>query len=134
MPQAAAVRAIAIAGLWIGVSEFVRNEVLLPSLWDAHYADLGLAFPRDPVNVVVWLAWSFVFAGVIFVLTRRFSLTEASALAWVVGFAMMWLVSWNLSVLPLSILPFALPLSLLEASVAAFLCLRLAPPHSEAAG
>lgn len=128
MPAAPAVRAILIAGLWIGLSEFVRNEVLLPARWDAHYAALGLAFPRDPVNVAVWLVWSFVFAAAVFALTRRFTLVETTALAWVVGFPMMWLVSWNLAVLPLEILPFAIPLSLLEAFVAAFLCLRLAPP------
>jgi hypothetical protein len=37
----------------------------------------------------------------------------------------MWLVTWNLGVLPLSILPIAVPLSLLETFVAALICRRL---------
>lgn len=124
-----AVRATLVAGLWIGLSEFVRNEVLLPARWDAHYAALGLTFPRDPVNVAVWLVWSLVFAGVLYALTRRFSLAATTAIGWTVGFVMMWLVTWNMTVLPLGILPFAIPLSLLETFVAAYLCLRLAPPR-----
>lgn len=125
----AATRAIAVAGAWMVLSEFVRNEVLLPARWDAHYASLGLVFPRDPINVVIWIVWSFVFAAVIYAITRRFTLIETTALAWVAGFVTMWLVIWNLSVLPLSILAFAIPLSLLEVAVAALLCLRLAPPR-----
>lgn len=123
----AASRAIAVTSVWLVLSEFVRNELLLPARWDAHYATLGLVFPRDPLNIVVWIVWSLVFAVVIYALTRRFTLTESVALAWLAGFVMMWLVTWNLSVLPLSILAFAIPLSLLEVGVAALLCLRLAP-------
>jgi hypothetical protein len=130
MTVAPVVRAVPIAGLWIGLSEFVRNEVLLPDRWDAHYAALGPAFPRDPINVAIWLVWSLVFAGVLYALTRRFSLTATTALGWTAGFVMMWLVTWNMAVLPLGILPFAVPLSLLETFVAAYLCLRLAPPAS----
>ena len=121
-------RAIAVAGAWIGLVEFLRNELLLAATWDAHYASLGLAFPRDPPNVAVWLVWSLVFAGTLYALTRRFTLAETVALGWIVGFVMMWLVTWNLAVLPLGILPFAVPASLLETGVAAWLCLRLAPP------
>jgi hypothetical protein len=40
---------------------------------------------------------------------------------------MMWLVAWNLSVLPLGILWFAVPLSALEAFVATYICRMLAP-------
>jgi hypothetical protein len=122
-----ALRAIAVAGVWIGLVEFVRNELLLAGTWDAHDASLGLAFPRDPVNVAVWVAWSFVFAGALFALSRRFSPLETLALGWTVGFAMMWLVAWNLAVLPVAILPVAVPASLVETGVAAWLCVRLAP-------
>lgn len=128
MTVAPVARAVLIAGLWIGLSEFVRNEVLLSARWDAHYAALGLAFPRDPINVAIWLVWSLVFAGALFALTRRFSLAATTAIGWTVAFVMMWLVTWNMAVLPLGILPVAIPLSLLETFVAAYLCLRLAPP------
>jgi hypothetical protein len=39
-------------------------------------------------------------------------------LAWLVGFALMWVVIGNLGVLPKGILYFAVPLSLLEAFLA----------------
>ena len=38
------------AAAWIGVSEFVRNELLFKFLWTGHYAELGLVFPDGPVN------------------------------------------------------------------------------------
>lgn len=120
--------AVAAAGLWSGASEFVRNEVLLPSVWRAHFAGLGLTFPAEPLNAAVWVAWSFVFAGVVFAVSRRFGLLATTAIAWVAAFPMMWLVAWNLEVLPLAVLPAAVPLSLLEAFGMAWLCLRLAPP------
>jgi hypothetical protein len=122
--------AVAAAGLWSGASEFVRNEVLLPSVWRDHFADLGLTFPAEPLNAAVWVAWSFVFAGVVFAVSRRFGLLATTAIAWVAAFPMMWLVTWNLAVLPPSVLPAAVPLSLLEAFGMAWLCLRLAPPSA----
>ena len=121
------VLAVAAAGLWSGASEFVRNEVLLPSVWREHFAGLGLTFPAEPLNAAVWVAWSFVFAGVVFAVSRRFGLAATTAIAWVAAFPMMWLVTWNLAVLPVSALPVAVPLSLLEAFGMAWLCLRLAP-------
>jgi hypothetical protein len=120
--------AVAAAGLWSGASEFVRNEVLLPSVWRGHFAGLGLTFPAEPLNAAVWVVWSFVFAGVVFAVSRRFGLVATTAIAWVAAFPMMWLVTWNLAALPLAVLPVAVPLSLLEAFGVAWLSLRLAPP------
>ena len=124
------VLAVAAAGLWSGASEFVRNEVVLPSVWREHFAGLGLTFPAEPLNAAVWVVWSFVFAGVVFAVSRRYGLLATTAIAWVAAFPMMWLVTWNLAVLPVSVLPVALPLSLLEAFGMAWLCLQLAPPRT----
>jgi len=46
----------------------------------------------------------------------------------VLGYVMMWVVIWNLSVLPFGILPVAVPWSFVEALGAAFICRRLAHP------
>jgi hypothetical protein len=119
------VLAIASATAWISISEFVRNEFLLKSHWVKHYGSLGLSFPSNPVNGAVWGIWSLVFAVVIFAISRKFSLLQTIALSWVVGFLMMWLVIGNLGVLPFGILPYAVPLSVLEAAVAALLVKRL---------
>lgn len=117
--------AIVLAGLWINVSEFFRNQILLTRQWVAHYQSLGMAFPSAPINGVVWLIWGFIFAGAVYAISRRFSLMETVLLCWVFAFLMMWLVIWNLNVLPMSILVYAIPLSLLEVFLAAWICKRL---------
>ncbi|MBN2045564.1 MAG: hypothetical protein JW757_11130 [Anaerolineales bacterium] len=114
-----------LAGMWVGLSEFVRNELLLKSHWVSHDQQLGLIFPSSPVNAIIWVIWSFVFVGLIFVLLQKFSSMQTTLLAWVFGFFMMWLVVWNLDVLPLSILPLAVPLSILETFLAAYICKAL---------
>jgi hypothetical protein len=86
-----------------------------------------MTFPSAPVNAVVWVIWGFVFALMIYLLSRKFSLVETTFISWVMGFLMMWLVTWNLNVLPLSILVFAIPLSLVESFFASYICVRMAP-------
>lgn len=117
---------VVLATVWISVSEFVRNEFLLKSKWVHHYENMGLTFPGDPVNGAVWGIWSLVFAIFIFVLAKKFNLWETTLLAWIAGFVMMWLVIGNMDVLPFAILPYAIPLSLLEAFLAAWIIKKLA--------
>lgn len=110
--------AVFSAGLWISLSEFVRNEFLFKHLWIQHYQNLGMGFPSDPINGAVWGLWSFVFAYLIFKLGTAFSRRETIAISWIAGFVLMWLVTGNLNVLPLSLLWFAIPLSVLEVFIA----------------
>lgn len=117
---------IVVATLWISVSEFVRNELLLKSYWTNHYESLGMAFPSEPVNGALWGLWSLLFAIAIYVLATRFTLVQTALLAWFVGFVLMWVVIGNLGVLPLELLYFAVPLSLLEAFVASWIIKKLA--------
>ena len=117
-----------LAGIWINAMEFFRNMVLLNSRWEAHYQAMGLEFPAAPLNGAVWAIWAFVFAGALFVLTRRFRLWPATLLGWVTGFILMWLVVGNLQVLPYGILLVAAPMSFVEVLGAAFICLKLARP------
>jgi fucose 4-O-acetylase-like acetyltransferase len=119
--------AIAVAGVWINASEFFRNQVLLTNAWVQHFQSLGMTFPAAPVNALVWVVWGFIFAAMLYIISRRFSLIETILLGWVMSFLMMWLVTWNLNVLPLSILVFAIPLSLLECFVGAYICYKMAP-------
>ena len=123
--------AVAAAGAWITLSEFLRNELLLKSLWTEHYASLGITFPSEPVNGVVWMLWSFSYAAALYVMSRRFSLVQTFFLGWFVGFVLMWLVIGNMNVLPDWLLLFAVPLSLLEAFVASYLIVRIAPQEAQ---
>ena len=118
---------IIIAGIWINASEFFRNEILLKSYWAGHYQTLGLTFPSEPINGMVWVLWGFLFAVAIFIFSGKFNLLHTTLLSWFVGFVLMWLVTWNLSVLPISILIYAIPLSLLEAFVGAYICIKMVP-------
>lgn len=126
-------RALAVlaATVWISVSEFVRNQFLVQSHWVEHYRDMGLNFPSEPVNGAVWGVWSLVFALVIYSISRRFSFLHTTILSWVIGFVMMWIVIGNLGVLPYGILPLAIPLSILEAVVAAWIILKISPVSEE---
>lgn len=119
------VPAIRAATAWISPNEFVRDQLVLLDQWNAYHAGPGLFYPVEPLNGAVWGIWSLAFAGVILVLAKRFSLLETAALAWSIGFVLMWLVIGNLSVLPSSILPIAIPWSLMEAFGAAWVVKRL---------
>ena len=89
-----------------------------------HYKDLGIVFPSDPINGAMWGLWSLMYAILIYVISTRFSLIETTIIAWVMGFGMMWVVIGNLSVLPVRLLLFAIPLSILEAFVATLIAKR----------
>ena len=119
---------VLLAGIWVGMCEFVRNQFLLSSVWQNHYRALGLEFPSGPVNGMMWMVWSFLMAGTTFAVSRRFGLWQTTFVAWLTGYVMMWAVIWNLMVLPLDILPFAIPFSFGEALGAAFICRKLARP------
>ncbi|MCB0629775.1 MAG: hypothetical protein R2824_12575 [Saprospiraceae bacterium] len=116
---------ILLATIWISVSEFVRNELLLKTYWVEHYEKLGLVFPSEPVNGAVWGLWSLLFAVAIFIIAKQFTLIQTSLLAWLVGFVLMWVVLGNMGVLPYKLLIAAVPLSLLEAYFAAFIIFKL---------
>lgn len=109
------------ATVWISISEFLRNELLLKSYWIRHYEKLGLVFPSEAVNGAIWGLWSLLLAILILILSRRFSLWHTTFVSWFAGFVLMWVVVWNLGVLPAGLLYLAVPLSLLEAFVAAYI-------------
>ncbi|MBZ5855549.1 hypothetical protein [Flavihumibacter profundi] len=112
---------ILLATIWISISEFARNEFFVKSYWTRHYVKLGLVFPAEPINGAIWGLWSFLFAIVIFIIARKFTLLETTLLSWFAGFVLMWVVLGNMGVLPKGILYIAIPLSLLEAFIASFI-------------
>jgi len=116
---------IILSTIWISISEFVRNEVIVKSYWIDHYQKLGIVFPSESVNGAIWGLWSFLFAVAVFIISRKFTLIQTTLLSWFVGFVLMWVVIGNLSVLPYGILIFAVPLSLLEAFLASFIIVKM---------
>ena len=116
-----------IAGIWINISEFTRNEFLVKSYWVDHFQGLNLIFPSEPVNGIGWVIWGFSFAIAVFILSKRFTLWQTTFLSWFMAFCMMWIVIWNLDVLPENILWMAAPLSFFETFVAVLICKKLSP-------
>ncbi len=116
---------ILLATIWISLSEFFRNEILLKAYWQEHYADMDLVFPAEPINGAIWGVWSLLFAVGIFLLQKKFNVLQTTFLSWFFGFVLMWVVVGNLGVLPHGILLTAVPLSILEAFVATLILKRL---------
>lgn len=61
-----------LATVWISISGFVRNELLLKSFWVEHYEKLGIVFPSEPINGIVWGLWSFLFAISIIIISPKY--------------------------------------------------------------
>lgn len=114
-----------LSTVWISISEFFRNQVLLNHYWTKHYDSLGLVFPSTPINGVVWGIWSLCFAVLIYILSGKFTLIRTTFISWLAGFVLMWLVIGNMNFLPYAMLLFAIPLSFLEAFLASFIIFKL---------
>lgn len=119
------VLAICASTVWISASEFFRNELLLKNYWTDHYDSLGLVFPSKPINGLMWGLWSLLLAILIFALSRKLTFREAVVIVWFFAFVLMWIVVGNLGVLPVSILLFAIPMSILEVYVASWFTFRI---------
>lgn len=111
--------------IWISLTLFLRNEVLLKDYWVSHYQDLGITFPSEPVNGIVWVIWSLLYAIAFYIFSRKYSLVNTALIAWFTGFLMMEIVVGNLGVLPFGILVNAIPMSLVEVFGASFIVHRL---------
>lgn len=121
-----------ISGIWISFSEFIRNEIAFKYLWIEKYKSLGLTFPSSILNNAIWGLWSFTVAGVIVFLSEKLKLVETVIVSWLMAFVMMWLVIGNMNVLPFNILLYAVPLSILEVYIAAFICKKILKQPSNA--
>jgi hypothetical protein len=112
---------ILLATLWISLSEFFRNEFLLKNQWVMHFEQMGQIFPAEPINGAIWGIWSLFLAIALYIFNLRYTWIQSALLGWFVGFVFMWLVIGNLGVLPLGILPVAIPLSILEVTLASWM-------------
>lgn len=114
--------AVLASGIWINISEFIRNEMLIKELWISGFQEKGLAFPSSPLNGAIWGLWAFIFASILAWLCTKFDILSSTLIAWAMGFVLLWLAMWNMGVLPPKILYWAVPWSFLEVYVAALIC------------
>ena len=125
------VRAIILSGIWMNISEFVRNEWVLQDLWQEGFGAIGLSFPSAPVNGAIWGLWTFLFVSLLSLVCTRFTVLQSILISWCYGFVLLWLAMWNMAVLPVGILWLAVPWSLAEVSVAAYICQKILQSDSE---
>ena len=116
---------ILITGIWINISEAVRWIFLIKSYWIKHYQTMNLAFPNKPINGIMWIIWGFIFAAIIFILSKKYSLIQTTFLSWFIVFVMTWIVLWNAGMLPTGILVFVVPLSLFETYIGVLISNKL---------
>ena len=116
---------VLLTGLWINISESIRWVLFIKSYWIEHFHKKGMVFLEGPVNLAVWMIWGFLFAIIIFILSKKFSVMQAALLSWAAVFIMMWIVLWNTGILPDGMLWIAGPLSLFETYIGAFICKKL---------
>lgn len=116
---------IFLAGIWINISETIRWEFLVKSYWIDKYQSMNLVFPTEMSNNLTWMIWGFLFSTIIFILSKKFNLLQTTLLSWFAVFVMMWVVVWNIDILPVSMLWFVVPLSLFEVFVAVWICKKL---------
>lgn len=118
---------IFMVGIWINISEGLRWELLIKSYWNDFYQNLNLVFPNQTVNGIVWIVWGFLLAIIVFILSKKFNLLQTTLLSWFMVFVMLWLVLWNVDILPNGILLYVIPLSLIELFIGSLICKKLSP-------
>lgn len=116
---------IFLTGIWINISETIKWELLIKFYWIEYYQNVNLVFPSDFVNIIVWMIWGFMCGITIFTFSRKFTILQTTLMSWFVAFVMMWVVVWNIGVLPTKMLLFNIPLSLFEAFIGALICNRI---------
>jgi hypothetical protein len=87
-----------------------------------------MTFPSELKNGMIWISWGFLFAVAIFFISRKFNLIQTKIVSWFMAFVLMWLVTWNLNVLPGAIIIYAVPLSLVESFIGSYICIKASPP------
>ncbi len=116
---------ILLAGIWINLSETLRWIFLAKPCWLEHHQNLGIVLPEEPINMIIWMIWGFIFATTIFIFSRKFNLWQTTFLSWFLFLPLLWIVLWNLGLLPEGIVLIAAPLGLIEAFIAALICQKL---------
>ena len=116
---------IILIGLWINISITIGWMLILEGYWIGKYQSMNLVFPTGLMNNIAWMIWGFMLATIIFIFLKKFSLWQTTFLAWFVAFIMMWVIVWNIGVLPTGMLLFNIPNSFFVTFIGAWICKRL---------
>ncbi len=113
---------ILLTGIWVNVSITVGWMLILESYWIEKYQSMNLVFPTGLTNNIVWMIWGFMLATIIFILSKKFSPLQTTLISWFAAFAMMWVIVWNIGVLPTGMLLFNIPNTLFVTYIGTLIC------------
>ena len=116
---------ILLTGIWVNVSITIGWMLILESYWIEKYQSMNLVFPTELTNNIVWMIWGFMLATIIFILSKKFSPLQTTFISWFVAFAMMWVIVWNIGVLPTGMLLVNIPNTLFVTYISTLICKRL---------
>jgi hypothetical protein len=121
---------VLLLAVWINLSESVRWILYSKPQIDARFQSIGLTLPNNAISGILWMIWGGIIAFMIFIVSQKFTLVQTALFIWVGVFVMHWILLWNYAMLPLGILPVAVPLSLIEIFIAALIAKKLQPHAS----
>jgi hypothetical protein len=121
---------IILIGLWINISITIGWILILEGYWIEKFQSINLVFPTGLINNITWMIWGFMLATIIFIFSKKFTLWQTTFLAWFVAFIMMWVIVWNVGVLPTGMLLFNIPNSLFVTFIGALICKKLKDQRS----
>ena len=113
---------ILLTGIWINVSITIGWMLILERYWIEKYQSINIVFPTGLTNNIVWMIWGFMYGIAIFILSKKFSVLQTTLLGWFAAFAMMWVIVWNIGVLPTGMLLFNIPNTLFVTFIGAWIC------------
>ena len=116
---------ILLIGLWINISITIGWMLVLESYWIEKYQSLNLIFPTGLITNITWAIWGFMLATVIFILSKKLTVLQNTILSWFVAFGMMWVIVWNIGVLPTVMLLFNIPNTLFITFIGAVISKKL---------
>lgn len=95
------------------LSEGIRNGYLLRTHWVEHFDAMGLVYPEDSINNLMWGVWIVGLALIMTYLSGKLSVMANAIIVWSIAYELTFVAMWNYEVLPLSVLPIAVPWSFL---------------------
>ena len=116
---------ILLTGIWINISITIGWMLILKSYWVEKYQSLNIVYPLGLMNNIVWMIWGFMLATVIFILSKKFTLVQTTFISWFVAFIMLWVIIWNIGVLPTKMLYFNILNTLFITYIGAVICNKL---------
>ena len=116
---------IILIGLWINISITIGWMLILEGYWIEKYQSMNLVFPTELINNITWMIWGFMLATIIFILSKKYSQLQTTLISWFAAFAMLWVIVWNIGVLPTGMLLFNIPNTLIVTYIGAWICKKL---------